>query len=42
MFGSTSNTKNRTAGFSVAPISLRGLSSAMLPRKRVKPRPAMS
>ena len=36
--GSTSNTKNRTAGLSVDPISLRGLSSAMLPRKRVKPR----
>ena len=40
--GSASKTKNRSAGFSVEPISLRGFSSAMLPRKRVKPRPAMS
>ncbi len=32
MLGSASNTKNRTGGFSVEPISLRGFSSPMLPR----------
>ena len=41
-FGSASNTKNRSCGFNVDPISDRGLATSTLPRNLAKPLPAMS